>query len=102
MKQDRHTLQLCSQVAEALHLALLDSQDDDLRDLSVLEVVPLSGAGCLLVRVSYPARVPADLSKVQVKLGEAVKELRAEVAKEITRRRAPELHFQVVPTGVVS
>ena len=33
MKPDRHALQLCSQVAETLHLVLLDSEDDDLRDL---------------------------------------------------------------------
>jgi ribosome-binding factor A len=99
MKPDRHTLQLCSQVAETLHLLFLDSEDDDLRDLMLLEVVPLAGAGTLLVRVSYPVRKPGDVARVQHKLSEAAKAIRAEVTAAITRRRAPELAFQVVPAG---
>jgi ribosome-binding factor A len=99
MNPDRHTLQLCSQVAETLHLILLDSEDDDLRDLMLLEVLPLAGAGTLLVRVSYPVRKPDDLARVQHKLADAGKALRAEVAAAITRRRAPDLAFQVIPVG---
>jgi ribosome-binding factor A len=99
MRPDRHTLQLCSQVAETLHLVFLDSDDDDLRDLMLLEVIPVSGAGTLLVRVSYPVRRADDLARVQLKLAESGKALRAEVAAAITRRRAPELVFQVVPAG---
>lgn len=95
MKPDRHTLQLCSQVAESLHLILLDQDDDDLRELSVLEVLPLSGAGTLLVRVAYPVRKADDLARVQTKIANSVKMLRAEVASSITRRRAPDLFFQV-------
>lgn len=95
MKQDRHTLQLCSQIAESLHLILLDQDDDDLRDLTVIEVLPLSGAGTLLVRVSFPVRKAADLARVQSKLADHVKKLRTEVATTITRRRVPELFFQV-------
>jgi hypothetical protein len=95
MKQDRHTLQLCSQVAETLHLVLLDQDDDDLRELTVQEVLPLSGPGTLLVRATYPVRQPEDLARVQAKLNEAVKVLRAEVAGSITRRKMPELFFQV-------
>jgi ribosome-binding factor A len=89
-------MQLCAQVARTLHLILLDSQDDDLRDLMVLEVLPLAGTGSLLVRVSYPAQRPDDLPRVQEKLSGAAKALRCEVASAITRRRAPELLFQVV------
>lgn len=90
-------MQLCSQVAETLHLVLLDSDDDDLRDLTVLDVLPLAGSGSLLVRVSYAVRKAGDLPRVQHKLAESAKALRAEVAAAITRRRAPELFFQVVP-----
>lgn len=97
MKPDRHTLQLCSQVAETLHLVLLDSDDDDLRDLSLLEVLPIAGSGRLLIRLSYPVRKAGDIARVQQKLTDAGKELRAEVAAAITRRKAPELNFQVVP-----
>lgn len=95
MKPDRHTLQLCSQIAETLHLVFLDQEDDDLRDLTVAEVLPLSGASTLLVRVQYPVRKPDDLARVQAKLSESLKRLRAAVAQSITRRRVPELFFQV-------
>ncbi|HMP17721.1 MAG TPA: hypothetical protein PKD72_11905, partial [Gemmatales bacterium] len=95
MKVDRHTLQLCKQVEETLHLVLLDQSDDDLRDLQVLEVLPLAGSGTLLVRVQYPVRRTEDIPRVQQKLHSHLKELRAEVAQSITRRRAPELFFQV-------
>lgn len=98
MNHDRHTLQLCSQIAETLHLVLLDQDDDDLRDLSVVEVIPIAGAATLLVRVSYPVRKPHDLARVQSKLAGAVKSLRAEVAASITRRKTPELLFQVTAT----
>lgn len=95
MKPDRHTLQLCSQIAETLHLVFLDQTDDDLRDLSVLEVIPIAGAGTLLVRVSYPVVKPDDLARVQTKLTNSLKMLRAEVAGSITRKKVPELFFQV-------
>jgi len=99
MTHDRHTLQLCSQIAETLHLVFLDQDDDDLRDLTVLEVIPISGAATLLVRLSYPVRKPDDLARVQTKLTAAVKRLRAEVAASITRRKMPELLFQVSATA---
>ena len=95
MKPDRHTLQLCSQIAETLHLVFLDQDDDDLRDLMVLDVLPLSGPGTLLVRVQYPVRKPGDLARVQQKVTSQVKMLLAEVAQSITRRKVPELFFQV-------
>jgi len=99
MNHDRHTLQLCSQIAETLHLVFLDQDDDDLRDLTVLEVLPLAGAATLLVRVSYPVTKPDDLARVQGKLSSAIKKLRAEVAASITRRKVPELFFQVTATA---
>jgi ribosome-binding factor A len=95
MKPDRHTLQLCSQIAETLHMVFLDQTDDDLRDLTVIEVIPLAGAATLLVRVAYPVSKADDLARVQAKLTSSVKMLRAEVAGSITRRKVPELFFQV-------
>lgn len=95
MKPDRHTMQLCSQIAETLHLVFLDQDDDDLRELSVIEVTPISGASVLLVRGSYPVQKADDLARVQGKLTASLKSLRAEVASSITRRRTPELLFQV-------
>jgi ribosome-binding factor A len=102
MKPDRHTLQLCAQIAETLHLVLLDSKDDDLRELMVLEVLPIGGAGTLLARVSYPVQNLGDLSRVQQKLADSAKNLRSEIALAITRRRAPEILFQVVPSSSFS
>jgi hypothetical protein len=102
MKPDRHTLQLCAQIAETLHLVLLDSKDDDLRDLMVLEVLPLAGAGTLLVRLAYPVQQSSDLPRVQQKLADSGKNLRNEIAMAITRRRTPEILFQVVPSSTFS
>lgn len=95
MKPDRHTLQLCKQVEETLHLVLMDQSDDDLRDLSVVEVLPLAGPSTLMVRVQYPVTKPGDIARVQQKLLDHIKSLKAEVAQSITRRKMPDLFFQV-------
>jgi hypothetical protein len=97
MKPERHTLQLCAQIAETLHLVLLDNKDDDLRELVVMEVLPIAGAGTLSVRVGYPVQQPGDLPRVQQKLAGSARSLRTEIAMTITRRRTPEMLFQVVP-----
>lgn len=101
MKPNRHTLQLCAQIAETLHLLFLDNQDDDLRELMVLEVLPISGAGTLLARLAYPVQQADDLPRVQQKLASSAKSLRSEIAREITRRRVPEILFQVIPSPSV-
>lgn len=94
-KPDRKTLQLCSQVADTLNLALAgESGDDVLSELQVISVVPAPDASQLLV-VLAPTLVggPGE-NHVFAALADASARLRAEVASAITRRRAPKLLFQ--------
>jgi hypothetical protein len=84
---DHKARQLCRQVQRALSLAL----DGDLDELFIAEVTPASGCARLLVHVVIPGeRSPAD---VLGKLRERAPRLRAEVARSISRKRAPELAF---------
>lgn len=93
---DRHAQrkaqQLCSQVQRALNLALAESDViHGVSDVFVEDVSPAPDCGRLLVRVL----VPADRSIADAM--EAIRReaplLRSEVAKAITRKRAPELTF---------
>jgi ribosome-binding factor A len=79
--------QLCRQVQRALSLAL----DGDLADLLVADVSPLAGCARLLVQVVIPdgADTPQMLERLHVRSGQ----LRAQVARSISRKRAPELTF---------
>ena len=95
---NRKTLQLCSQVADTLNYVLSGECDDELlQNLQVASVVPAPNASQLLVTV-YPvvAMGPKDAAEVRRRLLEAVGRLRSEVARSITRKKAPNLLFQVV------
>jgi len=98
-KVDRKTLQLCGQVRQTLQLVLSAECDDDwLRALDVLRVAPGPDASRLLVTVTPldPAdTTPASefLDRLQARSGR----LRSEVARTISRRKAPLLSFQFVP-----
>jgi ribosome-binding factor A len=96
-KPNRKTLQLCSQVADTLNLALTgESGDDVLSELQVISVVPAPNT-CQLLVVLAPTLVGGpDEQLVIAALAEASVRLRAEVANAITRRRAPKLLFQFV------
>lgn len=90
----RKDLQLCRQVAETLHFALGDCGDDVLRDLHVVRVVPAPDASQLLVLLgSAPGEVPAAPAEVLERLRARSAAFRAEVARSITRKRAPALLF---------
>jgi ribosome-binding factor A len=86
--------QLCRQASQALSLALADSSDDLLRELTVVSVDPAPDASRLLVTVA-PAASSAAVSPVELlaRLDAASGWLRREVASAITRKRAPELMF---------
>lgn len=94
--KNRKALQLCSQVARTLQLVLAGECGDDLlRELSVTAVEPAPHSGRLLVTLALPdgrIAVPAVLAQLQRAGGK----LRAAVAAEIHRRKAPLLVFQVV------
>lgn len=95
----RHkTSQLCRQVQRAIGLSLSGECDDDvLRAIWVGDVSPAPGASRLLVQLIVPARANASVADVLERVERVRGMLRAEVARAITRKRAPELVF--VPTA---
>jgi ribosome-binding factor A len=95
--KNRKALQLCGQVAETLGLVLAGECDDDLlRDLLVESVVPYPTSVRLLVTL-LPAVSAAGVSAAQYleRVQRVQGKLRAEVARAIHRRKAPELLFRV-------
>jgi ribosome-binding factor A len=92
----RKALQLCREAERTLSAVLAGECDDDvLRELAVLSVVPAPNAGRLLVTVA--------LSSAGVPVEEALRRLlavsgrlRGELAAAVRRRKAPELAFRVV------
>ena len=90
--QGRKALQLCRQVAEALHWALGGCGDAVLHALRVVSVEPAPNAVRLLVTVEADGVAPVAALE---HLRRAAGLLRSEVAAGINRRRAPELTFRV-------
>ena len=93
--QPRKMEQLCAQIRHALELALLGVvQDEALMDLEVADVTPMPDPG--RVRVRFLARGSRlDLDALQARIEAARGVLTAEVAQAITRKRVPELVFEV-------
>jgi ribosome-binding factor A len=83
--------QLCRQVQRALNLAFAGSTDAHLGGVFVDEVTSAPTCGHLLVRVVAPER--QLLAEVLGHLRRETPRLRAQVARAITRKRAPELSF---------
>ena len=92
-------LQLCRQAHRALSLTLAGECDDDvLRSMYVESVTPAPDATHLLVRVVIPAGAThARADDVRDRLQRVQGVLRRAVAEAVTRKRAPELTFIVVP-----
>jgi ribosome-binding factor A len=87
---------LCEQVAQTLAGALTESEEDVLRDLLVVEVLPAPDASHLMVTLalapSAPARAPAEVLE---HLQRHEPRLRGEVAAAIRRRRTPQLTYRL-------
>jgi ribosome-binding factor A len=100
-RADQKARQLCRQVYRTLSVALPGLGDEVLQDLTVIAVDPAPDAGHLLVTVSpggaSAVDVPSGGLDVLARLGGASGRLRAEVARDIVRKRAPELSFRLVP-----
>ena len=103
-KHARHkTLQLCRQVQRALSLALSGECDDEvLRAVWVDQVIPAPDASRLMVRLVVPARAGATISEVMQRIERVQGKLRAQAARAITRKRAPQLVFIPMAEGEVS
>lgn len=91
-------LQVAKQVFEALSIALADLDDPVLDDLALAAVDPAPDASRLLVTL-IATRPDADLEAARAAIDEVAGDLRADVAAELQRRRAPELSFRVVPAS---
>ena len=95
--EDHKTQQLCQQVAHVLEAVLTgEARDENLQGLSVVSVVPAPTAGRLLVTVqSWAVDALSHWSVIDEKLRRATPWLRSELAASISRRRIPELLFQL-------
>jgi ribosome-binding factor A len=93
---ERKARQLCRQVQRALNLALVERHaDDSVNDLFVESVSPAPDCGHLLVHVVVPAG--GAVTDALSALRRDAPRLRSEVARAITRKRAPELSFVATP-----
>ena len=100
-KKDRKLQQLCRQVQRALMYVLPgDMADPMLREVTVESVRPAPDATRLLV-VLTSSRPVSDIPEILRRLEQVCPRLRAEVASAITRKRAPELVFQIAPAPEV-
>lgn len=97
-KFDYKARQLCRQVQRALNLSLGEFGDELLNQLYIADVMPVPGSSLLLVHVSIPSSL--HVADVIAKLEQARPRLRMEVARAITRKRAPELTFLPVTSEV--
>jgi ribosome-binding factor A len=96
-KPNRKALQLCSQASHAISHALASDRSEVLRDLVVVAVVPAPVSSRLLVRLSlFGAGDQQALEDAAAALAEAKPRLRRQVAEAVTRRRAPDLAFELV------
>jgi ribosome-binding factor A len=99
-KREHKTIQLCRQVARTLDLVLGgEISDPVLNGLTVTQVVPAPNASHLLVTLTTVCADEKlnDVVDVLARLESASGQLRTAVASAITRKRAPQLSFQVVP-----
>lgn len=98
-KPNRKDLQLCSQASRALSMAIAaEVRDSLLRDVLIDSVQPAPDASRLTVVVRVPGDTDAGrLAAIEASLKRRRGFLRSEVAAAISRKRAPELTFQVVP-----
>lgn len=99
----RKTLQLCKQVERTLNQVLSgECHDDVLRELLVVEVKPLDGTSQLLVVVQpLDTSTSPNVTDILERLHRAKPRLREAVAETVSRRKIPDLIFQVTgPSSV--
>jgi|SRR5262245_27205016 len=93
----RKARQLCAQVAEALQQAFGESIDDTIQSLDVIAVRPAPDATQLLILAAPAIGSQCTADEALEALTRAAGWLRSEVAQAITRKRAPQLVFRVLP-----
>lgn len=94
-RPDRKARQLCKQVEHCLQLSLYEIPQAELLVGAIIEsVIPAPNSGRLAVVLSIPDATSVE--PVTTLVHRHAARLRTEVAAAITRRRAPELIFQVI------
>lgn len=89
---EHKTNQLCRQVQRALNLSLAELGADPVLDQLFVELVtPAPGCGHLVVHFVVPD--DRAISDVLSSLGREATRLRAQVARAVSRKQAPELSF---------
>ena len=96
-RDGRKDWQLCRQIAETLNFVLSGELNDDvLRGVYVQQAEPAPDASRVLVTVApLGSDDEGDPAQILERLQAASKRLRAEVARSISRRKAPVLVFRV-------
>jgi len=96
---DRKTRQLCKQVLRTLSFVLAgECRDEVVSELVVHSVVPAPDSSRLLVTLEpAPHAPPVASDEILARLQRAYPFLRQEVAAAVSRRKVPELTFEVVP-----
>jgi len=94
---NRKAQQLCAQVAQTLEQVFGESTDAVVQSLQVVEVRPAPDASQLLVLTAPAVGAACSPDEATQALARASGWLRSEVARAITRKRAPQLVFRVVP-----
>jgi ribosome-binding factor A len=95
---DRKALQLCRQVERTLGLVLAGELNDDrVRDLLVLSVVPAPHSNHLLVTLqAAEALSQEELLELDQALLEHKGRLRSAIAADISRRKTPDITLRVI------
>ena len=94
---NRKTRQLCKQAFRAISAAMTgECHNNSLQALEVIRVDPAPNAGRLQVTVAVESPGPGE-PVIRAALERVTGFLRGEVARAITRKRAPELTFRVIP-----
>ncbi len=86
---------MCRQVFDALSYALASLDDPMIDDLVLASVVPAPSSARVEVTL-VPSRDEFDYDEALARLTVIAPSLRADVAGEICRKRAPELVFRIV------
>ena len=96
-KANKKARQLCRQAAQTLDFVLADCDDESMETLLVVSVQPAPDSSRLLVTIG--ADVPADqvdLNHIRLRIQVQKPRLRAELARSISRKRVPDLIFNVL------
>lgn len=95
---NRKALQLCRQVERTVALVLSSELNDDrLRDLLVLAVVPAPQSNHLLITLQAPVTLtPDELLSLDAVLLNHKSQIRSAIATDINRRKTPDVTLRIV------